>query len=154
MSEVAELIQEVNELYEYTNEELLIKDKYYKFYENEILCSICKKLNIFPMFCQFCQCTICEHCYSKSNYCPNEECYSKFKPSIIVKKLILKLSFRCKNCQKIIKYNDLQSHYTSKCPKIDYEAKYQNNLEIMKKLKTEISKYESFDKNAILFRKK
>ena len=35
-----------------------------------------------------------------------------------------------------------------------YKAKYQKNLEIMNKLKTEISKYESLGKGAIFFKDK
>ena len=94
----------------------VIKDDYYNRIEEEfILCPLCALIFINPMMCIKCQNVICKECldnYSKKfSKCPIcKENLSNYKISIGTNKYINTLLFICKDCNKIIKYEECFTH--------------------------------------------
>ena len=100
------------------------------------------------MQCPDCQNSLCSNCASSCKNCPICRKDVVFKKSIMINKLLSKLSFKCQNCSKEVLYDDLISHNeeSGKCKKSEssgndkYREKYFEALEKIKQLEIENSK--------------
>ncbi len=109
----------------------VIKDEFFKSIEDEITCSICSGIKQNPIMCIKCQNSFCSNCIDdwkkKSNECPFKCPNPEYTLCRIVKNLLSKLNFKCKNdCGEIIPFDKLNSHYESDCKKIDSKEAYKN----------------------------
>ena len=109
-------------------DEYVIKDDFYKSIQDEILCSICSCIKVNPIMCTKCQNSFCFNCIEnwkkKSNECPFKCNTPEYINCRIIKNLLSKLNFKCKNkCQEIIPFDQLSTHYECDCPKIDLKEK-------------------------------
>ena len=111
----------------------VINDDYFKSIKEEVTCSICFDIKIDPIMCTKCQNSYCSKCIknweSKSQKCPFQCDSPKYTVARLVKNLICKLNFRCKNgCNQIIPFEKFQTHNEFECEKIDFKQKYQKLL--------------------------
>lgn len=111
------------DLKEYINEEHIENKDYYYQIKDEITCQICFGIIYKPRQCTNCRnvyCKIClENWNNRLNYCPNKCPNVKYsKCSSIAQKLSL-LKIICKNCNKIIEYDDMENHVLSQCDTLD-----------------------------------
>ena len=111
----------------------VIKDDFYNQIEDEIICIICRNIKIEPIMCTKCQYSFCSECIEewkkKSQTCPLK-CYDPtYVNCRLIKNILSKLKFKCKNsCEEIIPYNKLSAHYDFECKNINEKEKYQNLL--------------------------
>ena len=96
----------------------VIKDEFFNSIKEEVTCSICLDIKIDPIMCTKCQNSYCSKCIknwqSKSGLCPYQCDSPKYNIARVVKNLVSKLNFRCKNgCDKIINFEKIQAHYES-----------------------------------------
>ena len=108
----------------------VIKDEFFNSVKDEVICSICFDIKVDPIMCTNCQNSYCSKCIkswnSKSFKCPFQCDSPKYNVARVVKNLICKLNFRCKNgCDKIIPFEKVDSHNEFECEKIDFKEKYQ-----------------------------
>ena len=87
----------------------IIKDDFFNSVKEEVTCSICLDIKIDPLMCTKCQNSYCSKCIknwqSKSGLCPYQCESPKYSIARVVKNLVSKLNFRCKNgCYKIINF--------------------------------------------------
>ena len=139
-------------LSKYASLDNIVKNNFYEVNKDEIECPICNLLIIGPMQCPECQNTLCSVCAADCKKCPicrKEVIYQK---SIMLNKLLSKLSFQCENCKEEILYDNLISHYEEpgKCKSSsdeneedNYKKKYFEVLEKLKKLEIENCKLET-----------
>ena len=124
----------MSNLREYINNETLIKDEIYKNFEYSLTCNICQDIMIDPMMCMNCQAVYCQKCIEdwlkKSNSCTNRCKNINFKKSILSQNFLSKLKFICKNCEKVLDYDDVKQHSLTKC-KNDSKIKLLKASEIM-----------------------
>ena len=126
----------------------IVKNSFYEVNKDEIECQICNLLIIGPMQCSDCQNSLCFKCASSCKKCPMCRKEVEFKKSIMINKLLSKLSFNCENCSKEILYDDLISHNEElgRCKKSElsnddkYREKYFEALEKIKQLEIENAK--------------
>ena len=111
----------------------VVKDDFFNSVKDEVTCSICLDIKIDPMMCNKCQNSYCANCINnwqkQSSSCPFKCQYPSYTSSRIVKNLICKLNFKCKNgCNEIIPFEKLKTHYEFECTKLDYKEKYEKLL--------------------------
>ena len=111
----------------------VVKDDFFNSVKDEVTCSICLDIKIDPMMCNKCQNSYCANCINnwqkQSSSCPFKCQYPSYASSRIVKNLICKLNFKCKNgCNEIIPFEKLKTHYEFECTKLDYKEKYEKLL--------------------------
>ena len=125
----------------------VIKNEFYNSIEEEIICPICKNIKIDPVMCSNCQNSYCSRCIEewkkKSQFCPFK-CFSpNYITPRIIKILLSKLTFKCKNsCEAIIPYDNLINHYDCECANIDDKEKNKNLIIKYNKLEKEYKKLE------------
>ncbi len=112
----------------------IIKDDFFNSVKEEVTCSICLDIKIDPLMCTKCQNSYCSKCIknwqSKSGLCPYQCESPKYSIARVVKNLVSKLNFRCKNgCDKIINFEKIQAHNEFECEKINFRDKYQKLLD-------------------------
>lgn len=133
-------------------EEYIIKDDFYKSVLDEITCSICSCIKLNPIMCTKCQNSFCSLCIEnwrkKSKECPFKCVNPQYTFCRIVKNLLSKLNFKCKNnCGEIIPYDKLNSHYEFDCKKIDLREKNEKLLNRFNQLELKYNKlYNTFMK--------
>ena len=97
--------------------------------EEFALCKICKGILIKPVKCNECDCGFCLNCAKKweieHRSCPNG-CKSFFyKESRLLKGMLDKLEFQCKNgCGMKLTYEDAFTHIYETCTKRDFKPEY------------------------------
>ena len=111
----------------------VINDDFFKSIKEEITCTICLDIKIDPIMCTKCQNSYCSKCIKdwkkKSSQCPFKCDSPSYTTARVVKNLISKLNFKCKNgCNEIIPFEKIQSHYDFDCKKLDYKERYQKLL--------------------------
>ena len=119
-----------------------IKNEFYNSIEEEIICSICRNIKLNPVMCSKCQNSFCSNCIEewkkKSQICPFKCFGPEYINCRIIKNLLSKLTFKCKNnCEVIIPYDKLSSHYDYECEKIEDKEKSKNLLIKYNKLESE-----------------
>ena len=82
-------------------------------------------LIIDPKQCPYCQNSLCYQCASKIKKCPISGKEVTFYKSIMLNKLLSKLSFFCINWKEEIMYNNLISYYekSDKCKNFKFSNK-------------------------------
>ena len=133
-----------------------IKDDIFKSMEEEITCSICSDIKINPVMCTDCQNSFCSKCISnwklKNNQCPFKCKSFNFVPARVVKNLISKLKFKCKNgCNEIISFDNLNKHCEEECKKLDFKTKYKNLLTKFNDLQSDYFELQSNFNNLLDF---
>lgn len=147
---------------EYANLDTLVQDDYYKINKSELECPICFNLIINPYQCKNCQSPLCGTCNSQLKKCPICAKKDSYIKSVMLFKLICKLSFKCLKCNKAILFDNIHEHYKQKCKSSrrnsssssknqKYKSKYLLALEKVQLLKSKNSKLENEYKN--LYRK-
>ena len=140
--------EENEKISKYASMNNIVKNSFYEVNKDEIECQICNLLIIGPMQCPDCQNSLCSKCASSCKKCPMCRKEVEFKKSIMINKLLSKLSFKCENCNKEVLYDDLISHNEElgKCKMPEsltddkYREKYFESLENIKRLEIENSK--------------
>ena len=89
----------------------IVKNSYYEVNKDEVECQICNLLIIGPKQCPYCQNSLCYQCASKIKKCPISGKEVIFCKSIMLNKLLSKLSFFCINCKEEIMFDNLITHY-------------------------------------------
>ena len=125
-----------------------IKDEYFNSIKDEVTCSICYDLKIDPIMCTKCQNSYCSKCITKwqnsSNKCPFQCDSPNYTVARIVKNLMSKLNFKCKNgCNKIIPFEKIQIHNEYECEKINSQDKYEKLLKKYNELLEEKNELEN-----------
>ena len=144
--------EKIKKLSKYASLDNIVKNNFYEVNKDEIECPICNLLIIEPKQCPDCQSTLCSECASDCKKCPICRKEVKYQKSIMLNKLLSKLSFHCQNCKEEILYDNLISHYEEKgnCKSSsnineedNYKKKYFEVLEKLKKLEIENCKLET-----------
>ena len=83
--------------------------------------------------CPKCQNSYCSKCIKywekKSNQCPFKCDSPSYTTARVVKNLISKLNFKCKNgCNEIIPFEKIQSHCDFECKKLNFKERYEKLL--------------------------
>ena len=125
-----------------------IKDEYFNSIKDEVTCSICYDLKIDPIMCTKCQNSYCSKCITKwqnsSNKCPFQCDSPNYTVARIVKNLMSKLNFKCKNgCNKIIPFEKIQIHNEYEWEKINSQEKYEKLLKKYNELLEEKNELEN-----------
>ena len=109
----------MSNLRDYINYQTVIKDEIFKNFEYSLTCSICSDIMINPMMCMNCQAVFCKSCIDdwskKSAHCTNRCQNTNYKKSILSQNFLSKLKFICRNCEKVINYDDVKEHSLIKC---------------------------------------
>ena len=105
---------------EYVNEDTIIKNELYETLKDDITCSLCQHLMIYPVMCMNCMNIYCKKCIEdwtkKGGGCPNKCNEYKFKDVIEKNNHITKFKFKCiKGCGAEIPFLDLNKHYSENC---------------------------------------
>ena len=113
--------------------EYVINDDFFNSVKDEVTCTICLDIKIDPLMCTKCQNSYCANCIKiwqkKSDKCPFKCDSPSFTKARIIKNLLSKLNFKCKNgCEQIIPYDKVLSHYDSDCEKINFKERYEQLL--------------------------
>ena len=137
-------------------DEYVIKDDFYKSIEDEITCSICSNIKRNPMMCIKCQNSFCSNCIEdwkkKSQNCPFKCINTEYTLCRIVKNLLSKLNFKCKNnCGEIIPFDTLNNHLEFECQKIDFKEKNKNLLIKYNQLELKYNKLQKSFKSLLDF---
>ena len=142
----------IKKLSKYASLDNIVKNNFYEVNKDEIECPICNLLIIEPKQCPDCQSTLCSECASDCKKCPICRKEVKYQKSIMLNKLLSKLSFHCQTCKEEILYDNLISHYEERgnCKSSsnineedNYKKKYFEVLEKLKKLEIENCKLET-----------
>ena len=146
--------------------EYVIQDEFFQSIKEEITCTICLDIKIEPMMCTKCQNSYCASCIKnwekKSPLCPMKCESPSYTIARVVKNLICKLNFKCKNgCNEIIPFEKIKSHYDFECKKLDYKARNEkllvkyNELALEKKqLEEDFNSLFKFDINSKILENK
>ena len=146
------MAEQNKKLSKYASLDNIVKNNFYEVNKDEIECPICNLLIIGPMQCPDCQSSLCSGCAADCKKCPICRKEVKYQKSIMLNKLLSKLSFQCQNCKEEILYDNLISHHEKKgnCKlssdlneEDNYKKKYFEVLEKMKKLEIENCKLEA-----------
>ena len=144
----------------------IIKDDFFNSVKEEVTCSICLDIKIDPVMCVKCQNSYCSKCIrdwqSKSGLCPFQCESPQYNTARVVKNLVCKLNFRCKNgCDKIIPFEKIQTHNEFECEKINFREKYQKLidkynvlLEQNKELEQNVEKIFHFNMDSLILENK
>ena len=113
--------------------EYVIEDDFYNSVKEEVTCTICLDIKIDPIMCTKCQNSYCTKCIEywekKSNQCPFKCQSPSYINARVVKNLICKLNFKCKNgCNEIIPFEKIQTHCDFECKKLNYKERYEKLL--------------------------
>lgn len=154
---------------EYANSNTLIENDIYDINKGELECPVCLGLVINPYHCKNCQSPLCGVCSSQIHKCPICGEMDSYIKSVMLNKLVSKLSFKCTKCEEEVVFDDLIAHYTEKCKMLvkeeeedelpnmniindnNYETKYQEAMEKVEMLERKNSKLDSDFKD--LFKK-
>ena len=122
--------------------EYVVKDDYFNSVKEEVTCTICLDIKLEPMMCSKCQNSYCANCIKKwenqSSLCPFKCQNPSYTSARIIKNLVSKLNFKCKNgCNEIIPFDRLKTHQEFECSKLDYKDKYEKLLVKYKQLELE-----------------
>ena len=146
--------------------EYVIQDEFFQSIKEEITCTICLDIKIDPMMCTKCQNSYCASCIKnwekKSPLCPMKCESPSYTIARVVKNLICKLNFKCKNgCNEIIPFEKIKSHYDFECKKLDFKERYEkllvkyNELALEKKqLEEDFNSLFKFDINSKILENK
>ena len=125
--------------------EYVLHDDFFNSIKDEVTCSICMGIKIDPVMCSKCQNSFCEKCIKewkkKSAKCPMKCDSPSYFKTRVIKNLVCKLKFKCKNgCDKIIPFENVIQHNEIECEKISQEEKYKKiinmpKIELKKKFK-------------------
>lgn len=129
-------------------EQYVIKDDFYNSIKDEITCIICVGIKKNPVMCCRCQNSFCSKCIKtwneKNKICPFKCSSPEYVDCRIIKNLLSKLTFKCKNnCGDIIPYDKIEIHYDFECKKIDLKEK---NKKLLTKYKELEIKYDKLKK--------
>ena len=127
----------------YLETSLLVDQKKFEGIEKDITCPICQGVINDPFFCDKCQNNFCKKCIKKwkdnNPKCP----FRCISPEYIQNKFLIRifselLKFRCqKGCDKIISYNDMNTHYEN-CEKENFKEKYYESATQVEILKVQV----------------
>ena len=127
----------------YLETSLLVDQKKFEGIEKNITCPICQGVINDPFFCDKCQNNFCKKCIKKwkdnNPKCP----FRCISPEYIQNKFLIRifselLKFRCqKGCDKIISYNDMNTHYEN-CEKENFKEKYYESATQVEILKVQV----------------
>ena len=127
----------------YLETSLLVDQKKFEGIEKDITCPICQGVINDPFFCDKCQNNFCKKCIKKwkdnNPKCP----FRCISPEYIQNKFLTRifselLKFRCqKGCNKIISYNDMNTHYEN-CEKENFKEKYYESATQVEILKVQV----------------
>ena len=144
----------------------VIIDDFYNSVKEEVTCSICLDIKINPIMCSKCQNSYCSKCIEnwqlKSSECPFK-CNSPTNTMArVVKNLICKLNFKCKNgCDKILPFEKIELHNEFECEKINFKDKYNKLLdnyhqllEYNKELENNVDKIIHFRMDSVILENK
>ena len=111
-----------------TPQEVINKDIFTPI-EEFALCKICKGILVKPVKCNECDCGFCLSCAKKwetdHRKCPNGCSNFRYKESRLLKGMLDKLKFKCKNgCGQELAYEEAFTHIYDECPKRDFKAEY------------------------------
>ena len=146
--------------------ENVIQDDFFNSIKEEVTCSICLDIKVDPMMCTKCQNSYCANCIKnwekKSLQCPFKCDSPSYISARVVRNLICKLNFKCKNgCNDIIPFEKIESHYAFECKKLDYKERYEkllvkyNELALEKKqLQENFDSLFKFDINSMILKNK
>ena len=125
---------------------LLVNKEKLEGIEKDITCPICQGIVNAPFFCNKCQNNFCYKCIHEwmSN---NKKCPFRCEfPEYIENKFLIRIlseliKFKCqKGCEKIIPYNDVNTHFEN-CIKENFKEKYYESATQVEILKVEIENY-------------
>lgn len=109
----------MEELKDYLNDEYILKDRIYTSIKDIIKCCICLNIIIEPMMCMRCNNNFCKKCIEQwtniKKECPFRCQNTNYKKSLVISKLLSKLKFNCKKCQKIVNYDNMEQHLYTNC---------------------------------------
>ena len=83
-----------------------------------LICSICSNVVWNPTICQNCESHFCMKCVdswtARSNSCPTcrKQPFVKGKVSKFAKNTLSEISFKCKKCASIFKYDKAEDHFS------------------------------------------
>lgn len=124
---------------DYINDECIIEDENYLTFKPLMTCQLCNKILKNPMMCLNCQTNFCEKCIEKwsddFDKCPKNCEHPNYKPSKDKLALLSMIKYKCKNCKREIKYNDVESHLKLGCGKKQEEDRLCDIIYKKKKLK-------------------
>ena len=130
----------------YLDNSLLINQQKLEGIEKDITCTICQGIINDPYFCSKCQNNFCNNCISKWKV-NNARCPFRCKDPEYINNRFLKkifnelLKFKCeKNCNEIISYKDVNTHYEN-CKNEDFKEKYYESATQVEILKVQIENY-------------
>ena len=130
----------------YLDSSLLVDQKKFEGIEKDITCPICQGVINDPFFCDKCQNNFCKKCINKWKY-NNPKCpFRCISPEYVQNKFLSRiftelLKFRCqKGCEKIISYNDVDTHYEN-CEKENFKEKYYECATKVEILKIQMENY-------------
>ena len=119
---------------DFLTDDCIIEDEVYAGIKDIIKCKYCFKILKEPMICRDCQNVYCKACIDKKpNICKCKN--PDYVPSIDKKAVLSMLKYRCKNCKKEVKYNEVESHLNKGCKKNLTETKLIEQIYKKKKLK-------------------
>ena len=126
---------------EYVNEDTIVKSEMYDAFKDDITCSLCGKLMIYPVQCSNCQNIYCKNCIEnwkqKGGKCPMCK-DSTFKDVIEKNNHIKKFKFICiKGCGAKIPFSEINKHYSEDC--LLKKEKEKKICEKIKKIKSAIT---------------
>ena len=130
----------------YLDSSLLVDQKKLEGIEKDITCPICQGVINDPFFCNKCQNNFCKKCINKWRN-NNPKCpFRCISPEYVQNKFYSRifselLKFRCqKGCEKIISYNDVDTHYEN-CEKENFKEKYYECATKVEILKVQVENY-------------
>ena len=139
----------------YINESNIINEEIYNEFKYSVTCQICSNIIYEPMMCMVCQKVYCKLCISQwaitNRKCPYRCINPNYQIAKDMTQLLSKLKFKCKNCNKIIKYNNMKNHYLSGCKILKNKREELSNSE--QPLKQGIFEKISYKKNQIIDKK-
>lgn len=134
---------------EYINNKTIIENEIFLAFKDNVICSLCKNILIFPIICMKCHKVYCKKCiddWNKNNQeYPNgckeydyQECLGK-------NEILSKLKFKCLGCGEKIFYNEVIRHYESGCPE---KISLQNSEKESHDIQIDNSSHESETENS------
>ena len=124
---------------DYINDDCIIEDENFLTFKPLIMCGLCNKILKKPKMCLKCQTNFCEKCIEKWSddfeKCPKNCENPDYQPNKDKLAILSMIKFKCKNCKREIKYNDVESHLKLGCGKKQEEDRLCNIIYKKKKLK-------------------
>lgn len=117
------------DLYDYIKEDYISNKESYELIKQSVICYICREIMVKPVMCMNCQNVFCrrciEHWNNLKNYCPYKCPNPEYKKCVLVGNLLSSLEIICKDCESVIKFDNMERHVLSKCDTV--EINYQIN---------------------------